>query len=201
MDVNIDYVASENWDASMHERLRWLRENDPVYWSEKTQLWVVTKYADVLYISKNHRLFCSGQGIRPGNPTKLRLIDEDEPRHGQLRGLINKGFTPRMVKKLEDGFRAIVTETIDKIADKGECDFVTDIAVPLPIIMIADLMGIRKEDRERFHGWSDALIAADGNQDKPEVMEKSMQAFVEYSAYVAEIVEDRRRKSITVSAK
>jgi cholest-4-en-3-one 26-monooxygenase len=193
MDINIDYLASDNWDANMNPRLRWLRENDRVYWAEKNQLWIVTRYADVAYISKNNKLFCSGHGVRPGNPTKLTLIDEDEPRHTRLRGLINKGFTPRMVKKLEDGFRQIVTETLDKIADKGECDFVTDIAVPIPLLLIADMMGIRKEDRARFHQWSDRLIGADGNMDHPEIMEKAYQAFIEYSAYVSEIIEDRRR--------
>lgn len=193
MDVNVDYLASENWDATMFARLRWLRENDPVYWAEKSRLWVITKYADVAYVSKNNRLFCSGYGVRPGNPTKLTLIDEDEPRHTRLRGLINKGFTPRMVAKLEESFRQIVRETVDAVADVGECDFVRDIAVPLPLLLIADMIGIRKEDRERFHRWSDMLIAADGNQHRPEVMEKAYQAFLEYSAYVTEIIEDRRR--------
>jgi len=193
MDVNVDYLSSESWDTTMHERFQWLRENEPVYWAEKNQLWVVTKYADVAYISKNNKLFCSGHGVRPGNPTKLTLIDEDEPRHTRLRGLINKGFTPRMVRKLEEGFREIVKETIDKVADRGECDFVTDIAVPIPLLLIADMIGIRKEDRERFHRWSDMLIAADGNQDNPQIMEKAFRAFMEYSAYVTEIIEDRRR--------
>jgi cytochrome P450 family 142 subfamily A polypeptide 1 len=64
--------------------------------------------------------------------------------------------------------------------------------VPLPLILIAEMIGIRPEDRERFHAWSDALVAADGNLDRPEIMERSMTAFAEYAAYVSEIVEDRR---------
>ncbi len=207
MDVNVDYLAAETWDGTMHERMKWLRENDPVYWSEKNQLWVISKFDDVSYISKNHRSFCSGNGVRPGNPAKLALIEEDEPRHAQLRKLISKGFTPRMVGKLEVVFRQIATETIDKIAQKGECDFVDDIAVPMPLLLIAEMIGIRKKDRERFHRWSDAMIAADGNLHNPEVMEKAMSAFREYSAYLTEIIEDRRRNprddlvSILVGAK
>lgn len=193
MDMNINFLASENWDGKMHERMRWLRENDPVHWAEKNQLWVISKFADVSYISKNHQIFCSGQGVRPGNTAKLTLIDEDEPRHTQMRGLINKGFTPRMVKKLEIGFREIVKETIDKVADKGECDFVDDVAVPIPLLLIADMMGIHKKDRQRFHHWSDALIAADGNLDNPEIMAGAYAAFMEYSAYITEIIEDRRK--------
>jgi cytochrome P450 family 142 subfamily A polypeptide 1 len=190
-NIDVDFVAAEAWDGHMHERMRWLRENDPVFWSEKCQHWVVSKFEDVAYISKHHKIFCSGEGVRPG--IKIGLIDEDEPRHGRLRGLINKGFTPRMIGLLEKGFHEIVTETIDKVADRGKCDFVDDIAVPIPLLLIADMIGIHKKDRERFHKWSDDMIAADGNMDKPEVMAKANQAFLEYSSYINEIIEDRRK--------
>ena len=207
MDPNVDYLAAESWDDAMPERLAWLRENDPVYWSDVSQLWVVTKFEDVCTVSKNNDLFCSGQGVRPGNPVKLGLIDEDEPRHTQLRRLINRGFTPRMVKKLEDAFVRITTEAIDQIAAKGECDFVEDIAVPLPLLLIAEMIGIRPEDRVRFHQWSDAMIAAEGNLGDPEITAKASSAFLEYSVYLEDIIEDRRANprddlvSILVGAK
>jgi cytochrome P450 family 142 subfamily A polypeptide 1 len=193
MDISVDYLAPEAWDSAMHERLRWLRRNDPVHWAEKNQLWVVTKFADVAYVSKHHQLFCSGHGVRPGNPMKIGLIDEDEPRHGALRGLMNKGFTPRMIRLLEPGFKHIVTEVIDKVASTGACDFAEDIAVPIPLLLIAEMLGIRKEDRAHFHRWSDHLIAADGNLGNMEIMERARAAFIEYAAYVTEIIEDRRR--------
>jgi cytochrome P450 family 142 subfamily A polypeptide 1 len=194
MDIDVEYLASENWDErEMHARFAWLRENDPVRWSEKDGLWLVTRFRDVAYCSKHQELFTSAQGVRPGNPAKLGLIDEDEPRHGQLRGLINKGFTPRMVKKLETVFRKITTDAIDEVAGRGECDFVDDIAVPLPLRLIAAMMGIRDEDYDRFHRWSDAMIAADGNMDDPEVVVNASTAYMEYGAYVSEIIEDRRR--------
>jgi cytochrome P450 family 142 subfamily A polypeptide 1 len=192
MDPNVDYLAASSWDDTMHERMKWLRENEPVYWSEKSQLWVISKFEDVAYVSKNNDLFCSGFGVRPGNPVKLGLIDEDEPRHTRLRRLINRGFTPRMVKKLEEVFLELTTEAIDAVAKKGECDIVDDIAVPLPLLLIAEMIGIRKEDRERFHYWSDTMMAAEGNLDDPEIMQKAGQSFMEYSNYVTEIIEDRR---------
>ncbi len=207
MDINVNFLAADSWDSSMHERMKWLRENDPIHWAEKSQLWLISKFKDVSYISKHQELFSSSQGVRPGNPARLGLIDEAEPRHGQLRSLINKGFTPRMVKKWEVIFRQLATETIDKIAKKGECDFVDDIAVPMPLLLIAEMIGIRKEDRERFHHWSDTMIAADGNLDNPEIIEKAGAAFMEYSAYVTEIINDRRKNpqddlvSILVRAK
>ncbi len=207
MDMETEFLAAPSWDETMPERMRWLRENDPVHWSAKDGLWVVSRYADVSYVSKHQELFTSAQGVRPGNDTKLGLIDEGEPRHGQLRKLINKGFTPRMVKKLEVAFREIVTEAIDAVANRGECDFVEDIAVPLPLLLIAEMIGIRKEDRKSFHEWSDAMIAGDGNFDNPEIMARAVSAFMAYSTYVTKIIEDRRANpqddlvSILVGAK
>jgi len=192
MEVDVDFTLSRNWTPDMEERLLWLRENEPVYWSEASGYWVLSTFDLVSYVSKHNELFCSGFGVRPGLPVKLGLIDEDEPRHGKLRGLINKGFTPRMVKKLEEVFSVIVSETIDAVAKKGHCDFVREIAVPMPLLLIAEMIGIRKEDRERFHQWSDAMIAGDGNFDKPDVMAAAGQAFSEYTTYIREILEDRR---------
>ncbi len=207
IDANVDFLEAQSWDETMSERMRWLRENDPVHWSDKSSLWVVSKFEDVSYVSKNHQIFCSGHGVRPGSVIKLPLIDEDEPRHTQIRRMINRGFTPRMVRKLETAFREIATDTIDKVAGQGECDFVADIAVPMPILLIAEMIGIRKEDRERFHRWSDDLIAGDGNRDKPEIMQRAGQALREYGDYLKEIFEERRKQpqddlvSILVGAK
>ncbi len=191
MDIDVAYLGSENWDAHMTERLRWLRENEPVRWSAKDDLLLVTKYEDVAFVSKHQELFTSALGVRPCNPAKIGLIDEAEPRHTQLRSLINRGFTPRMVRKLESVFREIVTESIDAVAARGECDFVKEIAVPLPLKLIAEMIGIRREDFDRFHHWSDAMIAGDGTND-PAVLQRAGLAFVEYSTYVRAIIEDRR---------
>jgi cytochrome P450 family 142 subfamily A polypeptide 1 len=112
-----------------------------------------------------------------------------------------------MVGKLEMIFRQIVDETLDAIAGKAECDLVEEVSVPLPLLLIAEMIGIRREDREKFHRWSDLMIAADGNIDNPEIMGKATQSFMEYSAYVAEIIDDRRANpkddlvSILVGAK
>ncbi len=208
MAANIDYLDSTSWEeGAILERTRWLREHDPVHWSEASQLWVLSRFAEVSYVSKHNKIFCSGEGVRPGNVAKIGLIDEDEPRHTRLRGLINKGFTPRMVATLEPALRAIVTETLDAVAPHGECDFVHDISVPIPLLIIAEMIGIRREDRRLFHQWSDALVAADGNLDRPEIMDRASKAFLEYSAYVSEIIEDRRARpkadlvSILVGAK
>ncbi|RIL07950.1 MAG: cytochrome P450 [Proteobacteria bacterium] len=192
VNVNVAFLDPASWDGSMHERMRWLRRHDPVHWSEPDGCWLVSRYEDVAHASKRQDLFTSEQGVRVGNAPKIGLIDEGEPRHGQLRSMINKGFTPRMVKKLEIAFREIVREALDAIAKRGHCDFVEEVAVPLPLLVIAEMIGIRKEDRQRFHEWSDAMIRGDGAKDLA-IIAAAGKAFVEYSAYVTEIIEDRRR--------
>jgi cytochrome P450 family 142 subfamily A polypeptide 1 len=191
MHVDVPYLAPESWDAGMPERLRWLRENEPVRWSEPDNLWLVSKYQDVEYVSKHQELFTSEFGVRPGTPAKIGLIDEGEPRHSMLRRLINRGFTPRMVSVLERSFLEITTEAIDAVAPLGACEFVTRIAVPLPLKLIAEMMGIARSDYDTFHRWSDDMILADGSKD-PAVMARAGIAFMEYSGYLKRIIEDRR---------
>ncbi len=190
---DLDILDAKNWGADFHETFRWLRENEPVYWDAKNAIWAISKHADVAYCSKHHELFCSGEGTRPNMPTKLSIVDMDEPRHGQLRNLINRGFKPRTVAMIEERFRRFTIEAIDKVARRGECDFVRDIAVPMPIEVIADLIGIPKTDRDKLHRWSDTMIMSDGNYDNPEIMTKAADAFAEYVAYIEDTIEARRK--------
>ena len=83
---------------------------------------------------------------------------------------------------------------MDRVAARGHCDFVEAIAVPLPLLLIAEMIGIPREDQERFHQWSDAMIAAEGNLSDPSIMERAARAFLEYSGYLTDIIEARRRE-------
>ena len=208
MEIDVDFAQATSWNHEMAERMRWLRENEPIFWSEKTHSFIISRFEDVAFVSKNNDLFCSGQGVLPDpRITSIGMIDEDEPHHGEIRGLINRGFTPRMVRKWEEVFQKITNETLDEIAPKGECDFVEDIAVPLPLTLIAEMIGIRPEDRERFHQWSDAMIGSTGNMDDPLIVAAAGKAALEYFEYLTEIIEDRRKNpkqdliSILVRAK
>lgn len=193
MDVQTEFLASSSWDDAMPERLRWLRSHEPVHWSEKDQLWVVTRFEDVVHVSKDQQTFTSSSGTRPNNPVRLPLIDEGEPRHTHLRRLVNRGFTPSMVARLEVRFREITRETVDKVAGQGHCDFVEAVSAPLPLLLIAQMIGIRGEDFARFHSWSDAMIAAEGSLDDPAVAAAAASAFGDYAAYVGKILEARRK--------
>jgi cytochrome P450 family 142 subfamily A polypeptide 1 len=176
-----------------HPGYRWLRENEPIFWDPNHELWVVSRYADVSYVSLHPELFCSGNGIRPYQSFDLSLIGLDGPRHIQQRRLINQGFSPRMIRSMEPRVRAVVTEVLDRIADKGSCDFVVDIAVPVPLVVVAELMGLPIEDRDRFWHWSDAMMAGEGRTDPDDpALAVAAQAFGEYMDYVSSLVADRR---------
>jgi len=191
-EVDVDYLGASAWDEHAHARMRTLRRHAPVYWAPRNGLWIISKYDDIVEISKDPELFCSGEGIRPGIPVRQALIDEDDPKHCQLRRTINRGFTPRMVKLLEEKFEIITREAIDSVATVGHCDFVESIAVPLPAILIAEMIGIPKLDHHRFHQWSDAMMRADGHYDDPEIMGRAGKAAQEYSIYIKDVIEQRR---------
>ena len=208
MEIDVDFSHSSSWNSEMAERMRWLRENEPVFWSEKTGAFILSCFDEVSSVSKDSKLFCSSEGVLPGpGTTAIGMIDEDEPHHSEMRGLVNRGFTPRMVKQWETIFKRITHESIDAIAERGECDFVEDIAVPLPLALIAEMIGIRPEDRERFHQWSDAMIGSTGNMDDPVIVAAAGKAALEYFTYLTDIIEDRRKNpkedliSILVRAK
>jgi len=170
-----------------------MRTSAPLYYDEKNELWVASTHADVTYVSIHPELFCSGQGVRPIESFDLSLIGLDGERHVRQRRLINQGFSPRMIRAMEDRVRQVVTETLDAVATKGSCDFVEDIAVPIPMVVIAELMGLPVEDRDRFWHWSDAMMGGEGRTDPDDPkLAAAGQAFGEYMDYVSGLVAERR---------
>ena len=171
---------------------RWLREHAPVYWDAESRLWVLSRYHDVVHVSKSSDIFSAAQGVLPETDTLVSIVCMDDPRHQRLRKLVNKGFTPRMVGLLEPYVRELAGRLIDGVAARGTCDLVNDLAVPLPLYIIAEMLGIRREDFAQFHDWSDRLIAVAGNYHDPTKLNDSAAAYIEYGTYLKEVFEDRR---------
>ena len=142
------------------EHFRWMREHAPVYWDESSRLWGIALHEDVMKVSKSPALFCSRMSSRPDSPPLPSMINMDDPQHKLRRALVNKGFTKRRVEDHEAKIRRIVTELIDAVCEKGSCDFVREIAAPLPMIVIGDLLGVAPEDRDRLLRWSEEMLAA-----------------------------------------
>jgi cytochrome P450 family 142 subfamily A polypeptide 1 len=191
MDFNVldpGFYAEDPYPA-----YAWLRDNDPVAWDDINKTWLISRYEDVAFVSKNPKLFCSGQGVMVDADIPISIVTMDDPEHTLMRGLVSRGFTPRMIAPLEDKIRDLARSSVDAIAGVGECDFVAHVAVPIPLMVIAEMIGIRREDRDAFWHWSDTMIAAAGQYDKPDVVERATQAYIEYAAYLNAIFDDRRR--------
>ena len=186
-------VVDRTFYLDPHPGYAHLRATNPISWDVKRELWVLTTHEDINYVSTHADLFCSGEGVRPTQSIDLSLIGLDGERHIRQRRLLNQGFSPRMIRAMEERVRQVVGEVLDRIATRGECDFVTDIAVPIPLVVIAELMGLPVEDRDKLGDWSDRMMGGEGRLDPEDPMAiDAGDAFVEYVTYVTTMVEDRR---------
>ncbi len=169
-----------------HERFRWMRENAPVYWDDTTGIWGVADYRGVMRVSRDWETFCSGQGSRPDSSVPS-MINMDPPLHNLRRRIISAGFTPRRVENHEPYLRRKVGDLIDAVIERGECDFVREIATPLPMYMIGELMCLPEPDHDKLLYWSD--LFATGGKD----VEARVRAAVEdYANYIMAIAAPRR---------
>ena len=177
-----------------HDVFRWMRENDPVHRDEHNGIWVVSKYEDVSYVERQPELFCSGQGVRPkgGGADALSIVSMDDPEHARQRRLISRGFTGARITQLMDHIRELAHGLVDAVASRGECDFVDDIAKPLPLIVIAEMLGLATSDRERLAHWSDTMMAGEGAAADDPRQAAAGEAWGEYITYLVGLLEDRR---------
>jgi len=173
---------------------RWMREHAPVYWDESCRLWGISLHEDVMKVSKTPELFCSRMSSRPDSPPLPSMINMDDPEHKLRRALVNKGFTKRRVEDHEAKVRGIVAELIDAVCEKGRCDFVREIAAPLPMIVIGDLLGVAPEDRDRLLRWSEEMLGAATATASPELAARAARAGLEYAQYALKVIADRRAK-------
>jgi cytochrome P450 family 142 subfamily A polypeptide 1 len=185
---DIDLVSGAFWGRNPHDAFTWMRANAPVYFDGRA--WGITRHADVKALSKDPVTFSNAQGIRPDAMAIPMMIDMDDPEHFRRRKLVNKGFTPRKVREREDEIRRTCDEIIDRVCERGECDFVWDIAAPLPLIMIGNDLGVAPEDRDQLLTWSDAMLTALTGD--PESMGPAAEAFVGYTEYAGRVIADRR---------
>jgi cytochrome P450 family 142 subfamily A polypeptide 1 len=181
--ANLDFLDVGFYTSDPFDTYAWLRRHAPVYRDEKNALWIVSRYQDLVHVSTHPELFCSSEGYRPNMGPDPSLISTDPPRHTEIRRLINKGFTPRMVAQLEPHVRDIVRRTLDGIAPRGACDFVDEVAVPLPMLVIAELLGFPQDDWRRLQHWSDDMNTGDASHP----LEAAMKAYQEYCDYFAPI--------------
>jgi cytochrome P450 len=170
-----------------------LRAEAPMAHSEAGGFWVASGHAEVVAISRDTDTFCSGKGIMTMEigaeyPTPPTMMHTDPPAHDRYRSLVQPGFRPTFMRALEDGIRARTVTLVDRIEAGVATDIVPDLAVPLPLQVISDLLGVPEDEWPRFFRWSEAVIP--GATDWPE--EERMALSGEMVTYLLAAAADRR---------
>lgn len=179
-------LLSPDFYADFEAQSAWMRANAPLYWDDSVGIWGAARHAEVSLMSRDWETFCSGKGSRPESSVPS-MINTDAPEHTRRRRLVSSGFTPRRVADHEPYLRRKVTQLIDDVIERGECDLVADIATPLPMYMIGELMGLPEADHDVLLHWSD-LFATGGDEIRPQVE----QAVREWWGYILTKVDERR---------
>ena len=196
--------------ANPYPELRNLREHDPVHKNELMDIWVLTRYDDVVSVLRDKRFSADRRKAtnrfaqaamqaaqEEGSPLARAntMLGADPPEHTRLRGLVSKAFTPRVVESLRPRIQQIVDELLDKVQDTGTLDIIRDLGYPLPVIVIAEMLGVPAEDRDDFKRWSDDIVATFGGPvTPPEVLERAQKSTQEMSDYFGAVIEERRRE-------
>lgn len=198
---DIDLLA-ETWARRVpHDQFDLLRREAPVFWHPEPDgpgFWAVTKHADVRTVSHDWETFSSELGAT-FIPTqeeetlaqlRLSILNMDPPMHNRARRLVSKAFTPRMIAKLVDEIERRAAAVIDSVIDRGECDFVEDIAAQVPVQMICEMIGLEPEQWPRMFEISNDVIGARNDPEYAEV--DAAAAAAEIYALCDAVAEDRR---------
>jgi pimeloyl-[acyl-carrier protein] synthase len=192
--------------ADPYPTYRRLRSADPVHWDEGARAWILTRCDDVTALLRDQRLsndrrelfanMVAGTGIEQlYESASNSMINNDTPRHTRLRGLVSKAFTPRAVEAMTDRIRQLVDELLDAVGPRGRMEFMREFAYPLPVKVIAALMGVPLADLDQFRKWSDdqAVVAGGGPAVVGhEVLRQAMTSGREMRAYFERITAERR---------
>jgi cholest-4-en-3-one 26-monooxygenase len=198
-------LTDPSWHAHgpPHSLFARLRAEDPVHRNplpDGTFCWSVTRHADVSAISRDPATFSSfraGIFLQPDQVVPLALtrnllLYKDPPEHTKHRVILQKAFTPHTVARLEDAVRARVTRAIDAVIERGKSDFVEDVAIPVPLSVLAELMGVPDEDTVKFAEWTEEIEHASR---VPEPAAAS-EVFVEMAAYLHQQIERQTAEGV-----
>lgn len=191
----MDFVPDNEYPLNPFPHYQRMRETAPVFHDEQSGTWHVFRFEDVQRVLSEHATFSSKMGgedpSESGQLFAASLINTDPPRHRQLRSLVTQAFTPKAVEGLAPRISLLTRELLDGIASDGTADLIKELAYPLPVIVIAELLGIPAEDRDRFKQWSDVIVS----QARPGFeAEDHHAANREITEYFLAMIEQRRRR-------
>ncbi|MCS6925444.1 MAG: cytochrome P450 [Candidatus Binatia bacterium] len=177
-----------------------LRNKAPVAWLEPLQCWAVSRYVDVDFALRNPQLFPSSvftaQALGDLNPVPETpwILDMNPPDHTRLRKLVNKAFTPRLIRALEPRVREITQELVAALTRHPETDLVASFSGPLPTIVIAEMLGVERARLHDFKRWSDDIVLATSRPRDEAVRARVRASGAEFRAYMEEMIARRRRE-------
>ncbi len=194
--------------ANPYPQYQALREAAPVYHSDLLDLWVLSRYDDVSFVLKDDRfsadrrkstnqLVAQARKMQEEGPFAQAntMLSADPPEHTRLRGLVSKAFTPRRIKEMRPRIQEIVDGILDELGGETEFDLIERLAYPLPVIVIAQMLGIPPEDRADFKRWSDDLVATlGGPSTTPDQLERAQKSAVDMAEYFQSVIADRRKE-------
>ena len=207
VDVNIDLTHPAN-RADPFPAFRWLRENDPVHWSEGLRMWVVTRFDDVHDVVVDATRFSVDRfrNVDPGlmarrpdmrevaNILKHWAVYRDPPDHTRLRSLLGRAFTVRVVEKMRPRVQEMIDELLDRLEEVEQPDFIRDFAFPLPAAVIATMLGTPRDDIATIKVWSDQVAQyVGGARGSGATIEEARQGLLRLHEYFRELVAARRR--------
>lgn len=200
-------VAYNPLSAAMHAnpyaKYAALRSRDPIHWSQIMRAWVVSRYHDVDAVLRDHKRFSNDSRKRvssrvpdmaTSSTSEPSMLFLDPPDHTRLRALVSKAFTPLAIEALETRIQAITEELLDQIDDPACFDVIQSIAYPLPVIVMAELLGVPAQDRVQFKIWSDQRARALEPTLTPTERQLAIRAGEELDAYFLGIIKQRRKE-------
>ncbi|MET0902706.1 MAG: cytochrome P450 [Acidimicrobiales bacterium] len=187
---DVDLLAGDFFVEDARTAYRWFRDHEPVFHDEANDLWGIATYDGVRTAGHDGATFSSALGSRPEAGPMPWMIDMDGAAHSKRRRLVSGGFTPARVRATEPQVRGICHDLIDRVCEQGTCDVVADVAAPLPMIVIGDMLGVAATDREQLIRWSHGMLASLTGE--PAGFEAAAVAFGEYVEYAHRVIAARR---------
>jgi cytochrome P450 len=205
-----DVLVSKDFLANPYPVLRQLREEEPVHWSDSIGGWILTRYDDIVssfkdteHYSNEGRLARAVEYLPPESRAQLKIFEEhyrtkgllhsDPPDHTRLRKLVTKAFTPRMIEAITPRIQSVTTELLEAGLREGGMDIIPDLAVTLPITVLAEILGAPAADRPLFKHWADALLSFQGvNKPGLDILLRAQSALVEMKSYLGDLIRKTR---------
>ena len=213
---SLNIFSGEFWIRDQNEiekDLAWYRSNAPVTFVQEPIMppespipqgagtWILSRHAEILEVSRNPDIFSSAQGITIlDSPPEFNeyfqsMIAMDDPRHARLRRIVSAGFTPRMLQKLEDSVKEVAADIVDNVCERGEVDFVVDVAAALPLKIVCDLMGVPESHYQEVFDCSNVILGAGDPEYVPadgDILSAIFNAGLTLQGIMEEVAESKR---------